>query len=628
MDPLHPHDPPSVGPFLLLGRLTEDPDVRRYLARAEDGSEVTLAVARPNRATAPDFRAAFARRIEAVRVADSAHLCPVVAAEPHGAVPWAAAARPTGDSLDELLERHGDTVRAALVPLVRGLAQGLADLHAAGAAYGPFGAADVCPTGGGMGFAGPVPAADADGPAGAARDVHAWAELVTALAGTEGVPLRLRQLVEVCLHPDPGLRPSAADLVRMLGGTGVGTPPVQETREGAQQAPEEAPAPAGRTPVRRWLPLLAGGLVLAAVATTGTVLLRDRAGGADDVPRDGAEAGSDVGAEADVDCLDATAFPLEEEIPDDLSVAYGAFSPDGDVLAVQGFQHGISLWDWREGVPVGFVAPAPEHERTPPLFTPQGCGIVAPVFYDLDTMDRTVVTYDLVTGAETDHVERPEDGGIPASDPPDADLVAVAPDGTLALSMRSGETRVVPAGGTEPVNTVETGLAHDLAFLDEDRLAVLGGTAITVWDTGSGEELHKVEPTSEYHFAAGPGDDEVVHVHQDRVILWDFAERAEVASFTLPEYPGGFESYIVDLTVDADRDRVFVSWQEEVEPGEYERHNHVWDLATGEDVLPDGLDYYRAVPHPNGEVIAVVTADDGLDLLDPDTFEVVDTIVG
>ncbi|WP_017586174.1 hypothetical protein [Nocardiopsis ganjiahuensis] len=77
----------------------------------------------------------------------------------------------------------------------------------------------------------------------------------------------------------------------------------------------------------------------------------------------------------------------------------------------------------------------------------------------------------------------------------------------------------------------------------------------------------------------------------------------------------------------AERDRVFVSWQEEAEPGEYTLHNHAWHPNSGEDVLPDGLDHYRAVPHPHGEVIAAVTADDGLDLLDPDTFEVVGTIV-
>ncbi|GAA1087607.1 hypothetical protein GCM10009605_26930 [Nocardiopsis composta] len=67
MDPLHPHDPPAIGPFRLLGRLGEDAGTRRYLAEAADGTEATLAVARPERAADPLFRDAFARRVAAVR---------------------------------------------------------------------------------------------------------------------------------------------------------------------------------------------------------------------------------------------------------------------------------------------------------------------------------------------------------------------------------------------------------------------------------------------------------------------------------------------------------------------------------------------------------------------------------
>lgn len=621
MDPLHPHDPPMVGPFHLRGRLGEDLEVRRYLAEAEDGSKVTLAVARPERATDPDFRASFARRIEVVRTADSPYLCPIMSAEPHGVVPWAAAARPAGDSLAELLERHDDAAPTPLVPLMRGLAQGLADLHAAGATYGPFGAADVRPTGRGMGFTGPVPAeaagtTEAFGAAGtseAARDVHAWAELVTeSAADPERVPLRLRRLVEVCLNPDPGLRPSAADLVRMLDETGVWARPVRQgSNPGSRQ---------GHT-IRRWLPFVACGLVLAAVATAGLVLLRDRTGATGE------------GAEADADCGETSLFPLEEEeTPDDADVSSATFSPDGDTLAVQAIPHGITLWDWRESTPTAFVTPHEDgYGQGDPLFTPDGCGIVTSLMYDSSEHDQTVVTYDLLTDTSTDHVAREKDEGPLASEAPSVtgDFVTVGPDGSLALFMESGETRIVEAEGTTPVTTFETGHVLDSAFLDAERLATCDGRVITVWDTDTGERLHKVQPASENKFAPGPGEDEIVYVQSDRVIRWDLAENTEVDSFTLPDHPGAADSFLFELTVDAESGRVLVAWQETVDEsaGEYSIHSHVWDLDTGEDVLPEDVDFRRVALHPDGEVISAVDTDGALVLLNPDTFEVLDTLI-
>ena len=647
MEPLHPHDPPTVGPFGLRGRLGEDPDTRRYLAEAEDGSEVTLAVARPHRATDPDFRAAFARRIEAVHRADSPVLARIVAAEPHGAVPWAAAARPLGEGVDVLLGPHADAVRAALGPLAARLARGLADLHAAGAAYGPFGQADVRLNESGTMLAGPVPAADADQ---APEDVRAWAELVTALAGGKGVPLHLVQLVDLCLQPDPKLRPSSSDLVRMLGasgaqgvsgdararatgeaGEGRGTGEAGEAGEagatGATGATGEADATRSlRKRLARWgLPFAAVGLVLVTVTAVGVLSLREEQGTA------ASENGPEAAGTPD-SCLEATGFPLEEEIPEPLPVHHSAFSPDGDLLAVQAYQYGTTLWDWREGEAVGLITPVEGHGRSDPLFTPDGCGVVLPVFYDLDTMKQTALTYDLVTGTATDHVPRAEeDGNTLVPDTPDISSVAVGPDGSLALWAGTEEgMRILPAGGTEPVSSWDPGQVHDSAFLGAERLATLGGNAITVWDTASGERLHKVEPTSEFLFAAGPGEDEIVHVHQDRVIVRDFVERTEVASFTLPGYPGDTDSFLLDLVADADRDRVFVAWQEVVNSAEdeYATHSHVWDLNTGEDVLPDEVVFRRVALHPDGEVVAaVIPGDDSLMLLDPDTFEVVDTVV-
>lgn len=623
MHPLHPHDPPTVGPFHLLGRLGEDLEVRRYLAEAEDGSKVTLSVARPDRATDPDFRASFARRIEAVRTADSPYLCPIMDAEPHGVVPWAASARPAGDSLAELWGRHDDTAPPPLVPLMRGLAQGLADLHAAGATYGPFGAADVRPTGRGMGFTGPVPVevagtTEAFGAAGtseAARDVHSWAELITeSAADSEGVPLRLRRLVEVCLDPNPGLRPSASDLVRMLDETGVWASPGRQGSQGKNPESRRGHS------IRRWLPFIAGGLALAAVATAGLVLLRDRT-----------EA-TDEGTEANADCGEASPFlPEGEEIPDAAEVSFATFSPDGDILAVQVIPHGVTLWDWREVAPTAFVTPHEDgYGQEDPLFTPEGCGLVTSLIYDSSEHDQTVVTYDLLTETTTDHIAREENESPLDSEAPSVtgDFVAVGPDGSLALFMESGETRIVEAKGTAPVTTLEAGHVLDSAFLDAERLATFDGRAITVWDTDTGESLHKVQPASENEFAPGPGENEIVYVQSGQVIRWDLAANAEVDSFTLPDHPGAADSFLYELTVDADNGRVFIAWQETLDEsaGEYAIHNHLWDLDTGEDVLPDDVVFRRMALHPDGEVIAAVDTD-SLVLLDPDDFEVVDTLI-
>src|SRR5699024_10395719 len=67
MFPLHPHDPPRIGPFTLLGRLGEEACTRVYLASARKHGEVALKVVRSTYTAEPAFRTAFAHRVESAR---------------------------------------------------------------------------------------------------------------------------------------------------------------------------------------------------------------------------------------------------------------------------------------------------------------------------------------------------------------------------------------------------------------------------------------------------------------------------------------------------------------------------------------------------------------------------------
>ncbi|MDE3723060.1 protein kinase family protein [Nocardiopsis sp. N85] len=605
MDPLHPHDPPAIGPFRLLGRLSEDADVRRYLAEGEDGTGATLAVARPGRATDPAFRASFARRIAAVRGAAGPHLCPIVAAEPHGAVPWAAAARPAGDTLADLLERDDGTVRDRPAPIAVALARGLAELHAAGAAYGPFTARDVLIGEDGAVLAGPVPGAEADG---AAEDVRAWAELLVSAAGEKGVPLWLRRLVDLCLHPDPALRPSAADLVRMLG------EPASDT--------DAPPAREGRRPRRRWPALLAGGLVLAVVAAT-AVSSRDRA-----EPEGG---GADAAGAPPPGCPGTTAFPPPEDMPDGFSAHGAAFSPDGDVLAVSAYQHGITLWDWREKTPIAYVS-EPNHYPQVPVFAPRGCAVGVLEYVGEGEPRKKAVVYDLVTGTVTDLSGRRGEEPFDRAEP-DTSFVTFSPDGRVAVGTPSwdgpeNDVRLFDPGATEPALVLDSGGSSRTEFMDGDRLAVGHGDSVTVWDLEGGERLHTVRPSTATEFAYVPGTDDIVHVNGDRVVRWNVVERTEVASFDLSEHAEReYEDLIViALSLDPVSERVFIAWGGSVD-GESRLQSDVWDMATGEDVLPeDAPSPYRVAFHPDGGPIAAVV-EYSVVLLDPDTFEEVDVLI-
>ncbi|SIO85759.1 protein kinase [Nocardiopsis sp. JB363] len=671
MFPLHPHDPPAIGPYRLRARLGEDAYARVYLGVPDDGSSVAVKVVRPEYATDPTFRAAFARQVEGARGLSGAHVCAVRDADLNGAVPWVVVGRPLGPTLAELLRAHGPLPVDAVRPLALALAQALADLHGAGLAHGSLWPDGVLMAGHGAALAdpgleravsdterrAPHPAfAAPEGGASPATDVFSWAATlcyaVSGVAGPEGlsaVPLQLRGLVDACLKRDPRLRPSSSDLVSMLGGPTEPppwSPPVRATIDAvaARQREVLAARPeAGRGGPRRrgrLLALGAGALVLVVLAAGGAVFAHDRLS---DDPADAA--GPEEGAESLVSegrCLDSTAYPPPEEPPaPETTVSHLEFSGDGDVLAVTS-EVGPMVWDWREGREIARPTTTGSAVFPELAFSPVGCTLVAaePVEYEgREEPVHLAHTYDLISGETVQHLgaqEGPDDQERWLASPNDVRGFAFSPEGTrLAVTLDQGSddgpgTNVVDTATGEAGEPLAEGLQYETRFVDEDHFVTNDYGTVHVWDAGTGEEVGTVEGTSDSSLAVRPGTTQVAYAEDPAIHVEDYEDGTEVASFTREEFESDDEPILIQLLFDPAGERLYATWSASTGPGSREYHPYVWDLESGENLVEaaeEDVSYRRIAIHPDGEVIAAV-GEDGAPpaLLDPDTFEQVDTL--
>ncbi|MFC9085717.1 hypothetical protein [Nocardiopsis dassonvillei] len=620
MLPLHPHDPPAIGPYQLLGRLGSDDTARRYAGGTGGRVSAMIVLLRPGRATDPLFRGEFARRVEALRKLRSPYVCRVVGADTRGAVPWAAFARTDEETLADRVGRNGGGLLPEEFPsVVTALAAGLADLHEAGVPAGPLRAEDVLLSSGGARLSG---AFSAEPSGEAAEDVRHWAVLVSAAAGEEGPPLRFRKVIDGCLHPDPDLRPAPRELVRMLAGTGTGT------------GRESGTSTAGRRPRRRVLvPSAAGALAAAAVAATALVVARDGS----------ADPAGDVPETTVADCTEAEGFaPAGGREADDLEVFSDmVFSPDGDLLVAHTLQDELSVWDWREGRET--ARPGAALDRLAGFgFLPEGCAIAAVVVEPEPRPGDEYPTpvgrgFDLVSGTVTGYGNGESTGGTPSEPPPAVNGIAVSPEGLIALTgsgaVPGAGVQIVDSASGRTVNTIDSDGTGPV-FLDERRLALRNSVAasdwsVTVWDVRTGERLHTVRPVADGVFAPVPGTDEIVYVHAGEVIVWDVVAGRRVDAFDMEEVAELREPWIREVVVDPWLGRVYVLWWDS-DPEDYgaetESYGGAWDLGSGENLLPDGLAPWHVAPHPDGEVVAVQTEEAGVRLLDPETWETVGTL--
>ncbi|UUN27354.1 serine/threonine-protein kinase [Streptomyces sp. FIT100] len=121
-----------MGAYRLLCRLGEGGMGRVFLARSSGGRAVALKTVHAGMSDTPGFRARFAREVRACQAVSGPGTAPVVAADPHAAVPWLATAYVPGPSLSEAVHEYGPLEEPALWRLLGGLGEALTTVHEAG----------------------------------------------------------------------------------------------------------------------------------------------------------------------------------------------------------------------------------------------------------------------------------------------------------------------------------------------------------------------------------------------------------------------------------------------------------------------------------------------------------------
>ncbi|MFI6732145.1 serine/threonine-protein kinase [Nonomuraea sp. NPDC050451] len=256
--PLRPDDPPSLGGYLLSGRLGEGGQGVVYLARTAAGEPVAIKLLS---AGDQQTRARLARELDALEGIASFCTARVLDVSADGPRPFVVSEFVDGPSLADRVRERGPLRGGDLERLAVGTATALAAIHAAGIVHRDFKPANVL-----LGPDGPrvvdfgiaraegaatmtsgligtpaylAPEQISGSPASAASDVFAWASSVlfaatgTSPFGADTVPAvlhrvlhaepdlsplppRVRGLIASCLAKDPSRRPTAQHLMMSL----------------------------------------------------------------------------------------------------------------------------------------------------------------------------------------------------------------------------------------------------------------------------------------------------------------------------------------------------------------------------------------------------------------------------
>jgi eukaryotic-like serine/threonine-protein kinase len=340
MQALRPSDPWMICRYRLLGQLGQGGMGRVFLGLSEDGSPVAVKVLHAELAADPEFRMRFRREVAAARTVSGMFTALVLDADVDGPMPWLATAYVAGPSLAQAVRECGPMSEDSVLSLAAGLAEGLAAIHAAGLVHrdlkpsnvllagdGPrvidFGIckmADATPLTmagfmvGSPGFMSPEqaeggavgPASDifnlgvvlafaATGkePFGGGSSATRIRRMVHSAPDLDGLPGRVRPLVESCLAKDPAGRPSAVEfLARASAAASVAADSADPVRVADLSGPagedliaaDRKRRPLARVAARRrrargrrrmWRPLAVAavsGTLLAASATAGFAL--------------------------------------------------------------------------------------------------------------------------------------------------------------------------------------------------------------------------------------------------------------------------------------------------------------------------------------------------------------------
>lgn len=367
---LQPGDPERIGPYRVIRRLGSGGMGLVFLCRSAGGRPVAVKVIRADLAADREFRARFRREVEAARKVSGLYTALLVDADPDGPMPWLATAYVPGLSLANAVADHGPLSPASVLMLAAGLAESLAAIHAVGLVHrdlkpsnvlladdGPrvidFGisrateASALTHTGlvvGSPGFMSPEQAeggqvgppsdvfslggvltyaATGQGPFGAGSTAALVYRVVHGTPALDGISADLRALIERCLTKDPGMRPTAPELLAELGDVGVAAgwlpaPLTEEVSAQASHTPQLTGTGAGRQSTVNRSPE-------SAFSPTVTQPSADR-GGNGTPPRHPA-------------LLATLADPAAKAV---YAVAFG---PGGDVLAAANANGRVYLWD-------------------------------------------------------------------------------------------------------------------------------------------------------------------------------------------------------------------------------------------------------------------------------------------
>jgi Protein kinase domain len=272
MKALAADDPRVIGEYRLRAQLGSGGMGRVYLGLSPGGRAVAIKVVNPDLAGDAEFLHRFTQEVAAARAVSGIYTAPVVASGLNERPPWLATAFVPGPSLDQVVAENGPLPAPALWPLLAGLTEAMAAIHACGVVHrdlkpanvllatdGPrvidFGISRATDgtvlTAAGVVFGTPgyMSPEQAEGkPSGPASDMFALGcviayaatgagpfgtgtaaavlyRVVHAEAALDGVPPALREILAGCLAKDPATRPTPAALAAAIASQNQDTGP-------------------------------------------------------------------------------------------------------------------------------------------------------------------------------------------------------------------------------------------------------------------------------------------------------------------------------------------------------------------------------------------------------------------